>query len=142
MMFQLRHDFRTAPRTLYDGFETTVVPLHGAAPGLPDLRLDLTQPEASAWRHYYVDAELNALRRLLGWEMRFVLNREWAYHPEFGQRVNLVPLFHHGEEWTLSYASEERSPARYIFWLVAVLVRPQSRDEFLRRRAQIVRHWL
>ena len=65
--------------------------------------------EASRWRHYFNDAELNALSRLLGWEMRFLLNREVAYHPGFAHLVNLYPLLHGGEELILSYAHDERS---------------------------------
>ena len=117
MSFTLRHDFSAAPRVLYDGVEAYQFALDAQNPDLPQVRLDVTRPEAARWRHYYVDAELNALSRLLGWEMRFVLNKEWAYHPGLARPVYLYPLRHHGEELTLSYAYDERSP--WAFRLLA-----------------------
>jgi len=142
MSFTLRHDFSAAPRVLYDGVEAYQFALDAQNPDLPQVRLDVTRPEAARWRHYYVDAELNALSRLLGWEMRFVLNKEWAYHPGVARPVYLYPLHHHGEELTLSYAYDERSPGHFAYWLHAVAARAQTDAEFARRVAHIKTHWL
>ena len=140
-MFILRHDFRAAPHVIYDGVEAYDFPLGALAPDLPRLRLNVARSEVSRWRHYFNDAELNALSRLLGWEMRFLLNREVAFHPGFAHLVNLYPLLHSGEELILSYAHDERSAGHFTYWLVAVVARAQTQKEFERRVGLIEKHW-
>jgi hypothetical protein len=144
MEFRKLLDCIDRPRTVYDGVEVSAlsIPIPGEGAETRELTVDLSAPEARAWRHYYTDRELNRLKDELRFGFRFVMSREAAYSPALGESIYLQPSHRYGAEYTVCFSYKEQSAGRYVFWLIAVLRREVERAEFDRRVADINRYWL
>jgi hypothetical protein len=144
MGFRKLIDYVYQPRAIYDGGEVSVlsIPIPGVDAETWELTVDLSAPEARAWRHYYTDPELNYLRDELRFGLKFVLNREAAFSQTLDQPIDLQPVYEYGAEYTVCFSYREESWGRYIFWLIAVLRREMERADFDRRVADIETYWL
>jgi len=144
MDFRKLIDHVDEPRAIYNGGEVSVlnIPIPGGGAEPRELTIDLSAPEARAWRHYYTDRELNFLRDELRFGLKFVLNREAAFNRRLDEPIYLQPVYKDGAEYTVCFSYREESYGHYIFWLIAILRRDTERADFGRRVADIERYWL
>jgi hypothetical protein len=131
-----------SPRVIHSGADVPRLTFEACgSTGEYLLSVDLDSLAARGWRHYYTDAELQALQVLFCWGLRFILGSETAVAVPFGRPVYLQPLYKYRSEWTVCFCYDEVSPLHFVYWLIGVARRNLDRAEYNRRMEELGQYW-
>lgn len=139
MPFSFLLDYQATPLLFYDGAEFATLPLE--VPGLAEsFLIELYRSETRHWRHCFTPPELQHLKDLHRLDFRFTVVGEWAIFPAIQQELELRSFWRDGQELSVAFSYDERSPRPFVAWLVAVVTRPLDEKEY-RRRIVVLEHW-
>ncbi len=94
------------------------------------------------WMYYYTEDELNDLKTILKLDydyQRGMLSS--AVHKMTLRRIDLEPIFKYNAEYTVCFAYKEVGKVHYKCWVIGVLKRNMTRDEFQKRAERIHKYY-
>jgi hypothetical protein len=141
--FLIVDDHVASPIQIYDGIETAKVKIELInKPEKVTFTVDLDAPAAKRWRHYYTDDELNRLSTLLQFSYKFIMNSEIAVNSSLNQQIYIQPVYKYSKEFSICFSYDEVSPLHYKYWLIAIVEREMTRDDYEQRVEDIKKYWL
>ena len=128
--FKVIKDYVEKPEVIYDGLETLEVQIEEDE---YQFKLDLNNIVVKYWNKYFSDTELSDLKKLLKLDCKFILGKPYLINQKIDQKIYFQIFYKCNYEYTICFAYDEVSAGHYTFWLIAVLNRKITKEEYEKR---------